>query len=177
MTLSTHRGISRLNATRLPCRREGGFSVTELVIVVSILGVLSGIAVVSFNQFLSGSKDAVAAARQEMLNQAVYSFAQQNYEMVFNSMDDSVADELVVLRTLQYRDPNINRAKVGSPYVDPRYNPVSSSDTTEYRLRWTGKMYQLLSPGQSGTGVLMNFEGSDFTTAFAFPPNFQMAGR
>ena len=63
MTLSTHRGISRLNATRLPCRREGGFSVTELVIVVSILGVLSGIAVVSFNQFLSGSKDAVAAAR------------------------------------------------------------------------------------------------------------------
>ena len=173
MTLSTH----RLRSTRLPSRRESGFSVTELVIVVSILGVLAGIVVMSYNRFLSGAKDSVAASRQEMLNQAVYSFAQQNYELVFGAMNDSVADELVILRTLQFRNPNANRAKIGSPYFDPRYNPVSSSDTAEYRLRWVGKMYELLPPGQSGTGILMNFDGSDFTTAFVFPPNFQMAGR
>jgi type II secretory pathway pseudopilin PulG len=150
---------------------------TELVIVISILGVLAGITVVPMNQFLTGGKDVMAATRQEMLNQAVYRFAQQNYELQFNRMDASLADELVILRSLQYRDPNINRAMIGSPYVDPRYNPVSSSNVSEYRLRWTGKMYELLSPGQSGTGILMDFDGADFTTAFVFPPNFQMAGR
>jgi type II secretory pathway pseudopilin PulG len=148
---------------------------SELVIVISILAVLAAIAVTPMNHFLSGGKDALAMARQEMLNQAVYRFAQQSYELQFNRMDGSVADELVILRTLQYRDPNINRAKIGSPYVDPRYNPVSSSDTTEYRLRWTGNMYELLLPTQSGTGILMNFDGTDFNTAFAFPPNFQTA--
>ncbi len=163
--------------TFLPASRKSGFSMTEMVIVISMLGVLAGLAVQSFGQYLGGAKDAVAAARQEMLNQAVYRFAQQNYEMVFARMDGGVADELVILRTLQYRDPNINRAQSGSPYMDPRYSPVASSDSTDYRLRWTGKLYELLMPGQSGTGILMNFEGTDFTTAFVFPPNFQMAGR
>lgn len=149
---------------------------SEMVVVICIMAVLAGIVVQSFGQFLGGSKDALAAARQEMLNQALYRFAQQNYEMVFTSMDGAVSDELVILRTLQYRDSNINRAKVGSPYMDPRYNPVSSSGINDYRLRWTGKLYELLKPGQSGTGLLMNFEGTDFTTAFVFPPNFQMAG-
>ncbi len=177
MPPSTHRGPCLLTSTCLPSRRQSGFSMSELVIVISILGVLGSIVVPSFSQFLSGSKDALAATRQEALNQAVYRFAQQNYELVFNRADDSAADELVILRTLQYRDPNINRAKVGSPYYDPRYNPVSSSDNSQYRLRWTGKIYELLMPGQSGSGVLVNFEGTDFTTAFVFPPNFQMAGR
>lgn len=150
---------------------------SELVIVISIIGVLSTIIVRSFQQFLVGSKDAVAAARQEMLNQGLSQFAQQNYELRFNPMDGSTADEMVVLRTLQYRDPDIDRAKIGSPYMDPRYNPVASSSTALYRLRWTGSLYQLLKPGQTGTGLLMNFDGTDFTTAFVFPPNFQMAGR
>lgn len=150
---------------------------SEMVIVVSIMGVLAGIAVMPMNQFLGASKGALASARQETLNQAVYRFAQQNYELLFDAMNGSIADEMVILRTLQYRDPNINRAQPGSPYMDPRYNPVSSSDSTVHRLRWTGRLFELLKPGQSGTGILMDFEGRDFTTAFDFPPNFQMAGR
>lgn len=150
---------------------------SEMVMVICILAVLAGIAVHSFGQFLGGSKDALAMARQETLNRAVYRFAQQNYELVFDAMNGSIADELVILRTLQYRDPNINRAQPGSPYMDPRYNPVSSSDDTLHRLRWTGTLFELLKPGTGGTGIIMNFEGTDFTTAFVFPPNFQMAGR
>lgn len=165
------------NSALLPSRRKRGFSVTELVITISIMGVLAGISVVAYNQFLGGAKDALAAERQEMLNQALHCFAQQNYEMLFNAMDSSTADEMVILRTLQYRHTDIDRAKFGSPYVDPRYNPLSSSSTADYRLRWTGRLYVLLKPGNSGTGLLMNFDGTDFTTAFAFPPNFQMAGR
>ena len=131
----------------------------------------------SFNHFLGGAKDALASERQEFLNQGLHRFAQQNYELIFGAMESSGGDELAVLRTLQYRNPDEDLAKIGSPYVDPCYNPVSSSSVSTYRLRWTGRMYELLKPGTTGTGILMNFEGTDFTTPFAFPPSFQMAGR
>jgi type II secretory pathway pseudopilin PulG len=84
---------------------------SEMVVVICILSVLSGIAVQTFSQFLGGSQDVLAISRQETLNQALSRFAQQNYELLFDVARDSVADELVVLRTLQYRDPNINRAQ------------------------------------------------------------------
>lgn len=150
---------------------------SEMVIVISIMGVLAAVVVAPMSQFYGASKDALAAARQETLNQGLHRFAQQNYELLFDAMDGTISDEMVILRTLQYRDPNINRAQPGSPYMDPRYNPVSSSDSKVHRLRWTGKLFELLKPGQNGTGILMDFEGRDFTTAFDFPPNFQMAGR
>lgn len=177
MTASTHREICLPQTTALPSRRPHGFSVTELVITICIMGVLAGIAVGPLNQQLDGARDAVAAARQEMLNQGLHSFAQHNYELLFNPNDAATADEMAILRTLQYRDPNPNRSKIGSPYVDPRYNPVASSSAAQYRLRWKGKLYELLKPGQAGTGLLMNFDGTDFTTAFVFPPNFKTAGR
>ncbi|MEZ5990013.1 MAG: hypothetical protein R3F30_12970 [Planctomycetota bacterium] len=147
------------------------------MIVISIMGALAGIAVGSFNQFLGGAKDAIAEERLESLNQGLHRFAQQNYELLFNPVNTATADELVILRTLQYRDPDIDRAGIGSPYFDPRYNPVASNSLSEYRIRWTGKNYQLLKPGTPGNGLLMNFEGTDFTVPFAFPPNFKMAGR
>ncbi len=174
MTPTLHRGT---RATFLPAGRDGGFSMSEMVMVICILSVLAGITVHSFSQFLTGGKDAVAEERQEMLNQALSRFAQQNDELLSTAQSGSVTDEMLVLRTLQFRDPNNNRAQPGSPYVDPRYNPISSSDPDVYRLRWTGRLFELLKPGQSGMGLLMNFEGSDFTTAFVFPPNFQKAGR
>lgn len=177
MTISAHRGDC-LIPPFFPLFRGGrGFSMTELVVSISILGVLAGISVGSFSQFLGGAKEALAAERQEMMNQALHRFAQQNYEMLLNAMDGSTADEMVVLRTLQFRDSDPDRAKFGSPYLDPRYNPQSSNAADQYRLRWTGRMYELLKPGRNGAGLLMNFEGTDFTAAFAFPPNFQMAGR
>ena len=174
MTLPLHRGK---RTTFLPAGSERGFSMSEMVMVICILSVLAGIAVQSFSQFLGGSKDALAESRQETLNQALSRFAQQNYELLFDARSGSVSDEMVILRTLQYRDPNSKRAQPGSPYVDPRYNPTSSSDISVHRLRWSGRMFELLKPGQSGTGMLMNFDGTDFTTAFDFPPNFQTAGR
>ncbi|MBL9130418.1 MAG: prepilin-type N-terminal cleavage/methylation domain-containing protein, partial [Verrucomicrobiaceae bacterium] len=120
-------------------RWNRGFSMTELVIVISVIGTLATIAVTSFSHLLSGGKNAIAEDRREMLNHALHSFAQQNYDMVFNRMDSSTADEMVILRTLQYRNTNPNRAKIGSPYVDPRYNPEVGSSTQTHRLRWTGR--------------------------------------
>ena len=168
----------RSSAANLPQRRgRAGYSVTELVIVMSIIGVLAGIVVTSFSNLLGGAKDSLAQERREMLNQALHRFAQQNYEMVYQRMDNSAGDELAILITLQYRNPDEDRATIGSPYVDPRYRPISSNANDTYRLRWTGRLFEVLPPGTSGTGLLMNFEGTDFTKPFDFPPNFKMAGR
>ncbi|MDP1591552.1 MAG: type II secretion system protein [Prosthecobacter sp.] len=178
MILTLHPYESRPAASA--CKRRlgmGGYSVTELVIVIAIIGTLAGITVGGMHTFLGGAKDAVAAERQEMLNQSLHRFSQQNYEMLFNPMNSSGADEMVILRTLQYRDTDIDRAKIGSPYIDPRYNPRISSSDRDYRLRWTGRNYEMLKPGTTGTGLLMDFDGTDFTEPFDFPPNFQMAGR
>ncbi len=158
-------------------RGQRGYSMTEVIIVISIIGVFAGIAVGGFNRFLGGTKDAVAAERQERLNQGLHRFAQHNYELVYNSLEHSATDELAVLRTLQYRNTDEDLATIGAPYMDPRYRPVASSSDKEYRLRWTGKLFELLQPGEPGTGLLMDFAGTDFTTPFVFPPNFQMAGR
>lgn len=158
-------------------RGARGFSMSELVIVIAILGVLSTIVVAAFSQFLSGGKDALARERQENLNQALHRYAQTDKELLETKLPSSAADETMVLRKLQFRNPNEDLAKVGSPYYDPRYNPVASSADTTYRLRWTGRLFELLRPGTSGTGLLMNFEGTDFTTPFVFPPDFDTDGR
>lgn len=162
----------------LACARwHAGYSMSELIIVISIMGVLAGIAVGSFNQYLDGSKEAVAIERQEMLNQALHRFAQSNNELLYAKTEQTAGDELWVLQKLQYRNPDNDLARVGSPYMDPRYNPVPSSAVDQYRLRWTGSRYELLKPGKAGLGLLMNFAGSDFTQPRVFPPDFESAGR
>lgn len=157
--------------------RAGGFSMSEMVIVISILGVVACAAVMSISGAYDAGRDTLAVNRMETLNQALSQFSQQNYELVFNARAESAADEMFVLRTLEYRNPDENRAALGAPYVTPCYNPTTSSSLTDYRLRWTGRMFELLRPGQPGTGLMVALDGSDMTKAFEFPPNFQMAGR
>jgi len=156
---------------------QAAFSITEIVVTIAILGVLAGVAVVAVNGSFSASQEALARERVELLNHALYQFSLQNYEMVFTARNESGADEVFVLRTLQYRHPQETKAKLGSPYITPAYNPETSSSTADYRIRWTGKLYELLRPGQTGSGIKMMFDSADMTTPFEFPPNFQMAGR
>jgi prepilin-type N-terminal cleavage/methylation domain-containing protein len=172
--------INRRKQPKAPERQQlcrAGFSLTEMVTVIAIISILAGVVVVAMSGSLFVSKETLAQHRLELLNRALYQFAQQNYDLVFTARPETSADELFVLRTIQFRDPNENKAKVGSPYVTPAYNPVATADETEFRLRWTGKLYELLRPGQPGLGLKMDFEGKDMTQPFQFPPNFQMAGR
>lgn len=158
-------------------RRRGGFSLSEMVLTISIIGTLAGIAVVSFGHLTNSAKEVLAQERREMLNSALHRFSQYNYELVFSAQQSSAGDEMLVLRTLQYRNPDDTFAKVGSPYVVPHYNPKISGDSSDYRIVWNGRLFELLTPGEPGTGLKMVFDGSDLTEPFNFPPNFQMAGR
>ena len=165
------------NQPPAPSSGTGGFSLSERVLTISIVGILAGVAVTQFGGMTIAAKTVLAEERREMLNQGVHRFAQYNYELVFSAQPASPGDEMLILRTLQYRNANEDYAKVGSPYVVPQYNPLISSDPNDFRLVWNGQLYGLLYPGEAGVGLKMVFDGSDLTDPFQFPPNFQMAGR
>jgi len=162
---------------RLPRLWRAGFSMSEMVITISIIGVLATISISAMSGVLNGSKESIARDRLEMLNQALNTFAYSNLELTFTPIAGSSSDEIAVLRYLQFRDPNENRASTGSPYVTPRYNPLTSSSTDDFRIVWKGSRYSLLREGESGTGLKVSIDGSDFTTPFIFPPGFSRYSR
>ena len=147
------------------------------MITISILGVLAGVVIILMQGSYGASQEALAISRVEMLNSALHTWSTANREMSFIRRDETTADELIVLRDLQYRNPDPDKAAIGSPYVPPEYNPKNSSSMDEFRIRWNGRNYELLRPGQEGTGLLMVFDASDLTEAFQFPPNYQSSGR
>ena len=75
---------------------RAGFSMTELVIVISVIGVISGLAVSNYGNLLKSSKETVALDRVEMLNRSLSSFAVENFEQRLNRIDSSTGDELAV---------------------------------------------------------------------------------
>lgn len=150
-----------------------GLSITELVVVLAVIGVLAGIAIPTYKDINQKSRVAVARDVMEALNGAVHRFNQTNYELLL-AADPSTQDELSVLRTIQYRDPQ--NPKPGSPYMRRDWNPVPSADPRDHRLVWTGSLFKLVEPGAAGSGLKVDFNGADLGAPYQFPAGFTMAG-
>ncbi|MBB5038202.1 type II secretion system protein [Prosthecobacter dejongeii] len=170
---SSQKNIAFYKPAAQPTRCRAGFSMSEMIVVIAILGVLAGVVVIMLQGAFGASQEALAKARVEMLNSALHTWSTANREIYFPPNDGSGEEELYILRELQFRDPNPLKAKTGSPYVPPEYNPVASSNKTDFRIRWNGRLYELLLPDQEGSGLLMDFAASDFTTPHQFPENYK----
>lgn len=155
-----------------PC----GFSLTEMITTVSVLGILAGIVIVSMSSNYNVAREILAKQRVEMLNEGLSKYATAQKEMIYPVFNAATADEKYVLMILQYRNPVDAKAALNSPYVEPRYRPAYSSSTLDYRIRWNGKRFELLNPGATGSGFKMVFDGSDMGTPFVYPPNFNTSG-
>jgi type IV fimbrial biogenesis protein FimT len=57
------RGAERISARGTPCRMDGGFTLTELVVTIAIAGILATLAIPSFNNIIA-TEHAKAAASQ-----------------------------------------------------------------------------------------------------------------
>ncbi|WP_009958377.1 prepilin-type N-terminal cleavage/methylation domain-containing protein [Verrucomicrobium spinosum] len=156
-------------------RKPAGISIVEIIVVIAVISVIAAIAIPRFSDMTTSAHAAVAKNALETLNTAVHRFNMSNYELLFTGVAPSGQDEMLILRTMQYRDPE--NPKPGSPYMRNDWNPGISSSMDDYRLMWTGTLYKLLPPGASGTGLKVAFDGSDLGTPFSFPPNFTMAGK
>lgn len=149
-----------------------GFSMPEMVVTISIIGVIAAIIVVSMSDMVGGGKTVLARQRMEMLNDGLNRMSMCGRQIATTPQLTSVQDENLVVMTLQMRDESL----AGSPYVVPTYLPKGSSDGTTYRLRFTGHRFELLLPGQAGTGLKVEFDGSDMGPARIFPSNFRPYG-
>jgi prepilin-type N-terminal cleavage/methylation domain-containing protein len=139
-----------------------GFSLSEIVVTVSVLGILATIVIITMNGSFSAAKDTIASHRQETVNQAVSAFMTSFVEINYTAKPASTQDELFIIAALRFRDPNELRADAGTPYIQQDYNPKGSTSAADYRLRWTGRRFELLRPGQEGVGLKIEFDGSDF---------------
>ena len=150
---------------------------TEMVICVSLMGVLATIALTSYSAATSAGKGALARQKLEMLNTAVHRYAEGVRELVVTSQPGSANDELQILRyALQFRHTDDDRATPGSPFIEPIYNPAISGNATDFRIRWTGSLFELLEPGTPGIGLKVVFDGSDIGPAFPSDPNINPLG-
>lgn len=156
-------------------RGSAGVSIIELIVVIAVIAVIAAVAIPRFSDMTESSRAAIAKNALETLNTAVHRFNMSNYELLFTGVAPSGQDEMLILRTMQYRHPD--NPKPGSPYMRNDWNPEISSSAEDYRLMWTGTIYKMISPGEAGTGLKVSFDGSDLGTAFVFPPNFTMAGK
>ena len=159
------------NLTTTSFRRRG-FSLVEILVVIGILAILAGVLIPTITRVLPSARETISRANLEELNQAVLRFHQANWELVLEADDDSNDDEVAIVRSLQYRGAN---PAPGSPYLDPTMTIESSDDETTFRASWNGRVFQMLEPGTSGSGLdLARMHSSG--TAFAFNENYQPVG-
>lgn len=147
-----------------------GFSLTEIVVTIAIIGILSAVALPALNRARLGSQRGVAENLTQELNNASKKYGYAVSELRLTPVNGSAADELAILRTLQFRDPVT--PSVGAPYMRNDWNPVPSSNHEDFRLVWQGTTWTLLEPGTAGTGLRVDFTASDVGTPFVFPPGF-----
>ena len=120
------------------------FSLTELVVVIAVLGILAAIAVPVISGLIPTQKAEVAQRNLNVLNGAVNLHA-QSIAIITNT------DASQVMARLQTRNPMVP----GTPFFSPTARVVITSDTASYRAVWDSstRLFRFAAPGQSGSGI------------------------
>ncbi len=147
----------------LPKRARRGLSLVEMMVVVAVIGVLAGVFLVYVRNVGPTAKFVTAGENLEQLNQAVLKFNQVNWELVLE-VDAGSSDEEAVFRSLQWR--SAVAPSIGSPYIQANLAGATTSDPATYRAVWNGRMFELLPPPATGTGIDLQRLGTVGTVTF-----------
>ena len=143
------------DASRLPYCGEGkrldGFSLTELLVTIAILAVLTGIAIVCFSNLLPSARQRAAEDSAALLNRGVAHYDQVNSEITIQAAAGT-DDEMAVVDLLKTRSVSAP----GSPYIEANFTAVPSNSTDTVRLYWTGKFFKVIPEGADGAGITVN---------------------
>jgi len=132
----------------------------ELLVVIAVLAVIAAIAIPIMGNNIQTAAAGTARANLNLLNAAVQSFNQANWELVLATSSGS-DDERAIFDSLRYRNPDVRMASPGSPYLPPNATFVASAETTTFRAVWNGRLYEMRPAGSNGTGLdLMKIMGA-----------------
>ncbi|MEZ6194336.1 MAG: prepilin-type N-terminal cleavage/methylation domain-containing protein [Planctomycetota bacterium] len=108
-------------------RRDAGFTLVELMVVIIILGLLAGFGAVAFMKNLEDSKEDVAKTKCNELEDAILTFVMRN-------QGDQSADEILDVMVEQKR---LNPDKLKDPWGE-RYI-VTLDDEGNHKVHSSGK--------------------------------------
>jgi prepilin-type N-terminal cleavage/methylation domain-containing protein len=173
-----YRGMKGSNAQpqgrRLIGVREQGYSLVEMIVVIAIMGILAASAISAYKGMTRGTQLGVAQGKVDQLNGAVAKYSQISWEIDVEADDDSGDDELLVLRSLQWRDP-VDPVH-GTPFFETGWSPSASADDETFRIHWNGQGYDLIEPGDSGMGLRVRFDGVDMAQTINFGDSYRPVG-
>ncbi|MEO6846112.1 MAG: type II secretion system protein [Chthoniobacterales bacterium] len=149
-------------------------TLVEVLTVVTIIGILSGAAILGYSHVRESAEETVALDNVATLNHALEHFNQANWDIVLTPGPGETADELAVLHTLKWRDPT--NPTPGSPYLAANFSESVSTSSSDYRIQWNGYSFELLEPGTAGAGLKTGFDSSGGATTYSFPDNYQPIG-
>lgn len=153
------------------------FSLVEVLITIAVIGVLAAIAVPSIGKVVEGSRRGVAENVVQTLNKATREFSHSQWDLRTTPAAGSGGDEMLILRTLQWRDPDTSgELNPKGPFMKNDWNPTTSSNTDDYRAEWTGSAWKLVEPGTAGAGLKIIFDGSDLGTPYVHDSSFTPIG-
>jgi len=169
------RVLSANKTSRVNPAVAAAFTLVELVVTIGIVGTLVGIAIPIYSNVRNASEEAVATDHVEALNSAVDKYSQECWKIPTAAAPDVTDDEYLVLRSLQYRFPAAT-LRPGSPFFNPNYDPAASSSTSDLRIRWNGKNFDLLKHGQPGKGLKYDNGHDVKNTPYSFPSGYKPEG-
>lgn len=158
---------------RLPSAKRG-FSLVEILTVVSILAIMMGISVTAFNQIQASTALSTAAGRViDMLNLARQQAVARNrsVEVRFYELPDSADASKRVWRGMQLF---IVEDAATIPLDRPNYFPVQvkMSDSATYSSFLDGSRSDMIQGSGSASGVSLPGVGLDYNyRAFRFKPD------
>lgn len=158
-------------------QRSSAFSLVEMVSTIAVIGILTAIAVPSIGKIIGGSRKGVAENVVQTLNKATRQFGHSQWDLRTTANAASGGDELLLLRTLQWRDPNPSgELNPSGPFMKPDWNPTTSTSSEDYRAEWTGSSWRLVEPGAAGAGLKIIFDGTDLGTPYVHGAGFTPVG-
>ena len=94
----------------------------EMLITISIIGILSAIGISVYKGVTGNAEVAIAGDFVESLNRGLHEYEQTNQTINVESNANSTDDELQIVKELQKTDVDA----FGSPYFNPDWKPTAS---------------------------------------------------